>query len=370
MKKYLVFCFNQVVFGWRGILRFLGDIGPYLKRFYRLHFAEQCWFLGNRAGLYPVRLAPIFVPGLTKYPCEVYSGENQSGLCTYHNVRLITERQFALTGNSYLSPLADLVFASSRRLLPQFFLYQVKINQGLGLPSFLAGNYYHEIVEFYFQAWLARRDGIDLHLIQMQRPSATQLSIADTMQGLGLSSVWFPSRLIHVLVEKYHVFQPKVASIPLYPFNSDSELFKLFRIYRDDLLKCVPNSTRPVFKRIYATRRDVRRRLVNNADLEELFRSRGFEIVDFGQYSFADQIQLAQRAEILAGPHGANLTNIMFMSSGTRSIELMPEKKVRDDAYKRLSWIMDVDYTRIPLSGQGNRADIDTIGLALDSQLD
>lgn len=74
---------------------------------------------------------------------------------------------------------------------------------------------------------------------------------------------------------------------------------------------------------IYISRkRAPRRRLANEAALEPLFREAGFDIVETESLSLEQQILLMQETAVLAGMHGAGLTNMLFMPEGGRVLEL------------------------------------------------
>lgn len=70
-----------------------------------------------------------------------------------------------------------------------------------------------------------------------------------------------------------------------------------------------PNAPR----RIYVSRADARRRRVVNEDaVMALLEPLGFVRVEIGRMAFADQVRLFSQAEIITGPHGAGLTNLIF----------------------------------------------------------
>ncbi|WP_203336318.1 glycosyltransferase family 61 protein [Nocardioides limicola] len=85
-----------------------------------------------------------------------------------------------------------------------------------------------------------------------------------------------------------------------------------------------PRRTQGLPKRIYVTRGDRRnsRRVVNEQALLRLLTPLGFEVFDPGQHSVADQIDQFAAAEVVVGPHGAGLTNLVFAPVGVRVLEL------------------------------------------------
>lgn len=83
-------------------------------------------------------------------------------------------------------------------------------------------------------------------------------------------------------------------------------------------------------RRIYITRRRaLRRRVLNESELEPVLREHGFEIVEAERLGFHDQIRLFGQAEAIVGPHGAGLTNIMFAPPGCKVMELFGADCVR-----------------------------------------
>ena len=71
-----------------------------------------------------------------------------------------------------------------------------------------------------------------------------------------------------------------------------------------------------------------RRRIHTEPAIRRMLESYGFEAIDPGSLSFADQIATFREARIVVGPHGAAMTNSMFMNQGGAMVELTHEKRV------------------------------------------
>lgn len=78
-------------------------------------------------------------------------------------------------------------------------------------------------------------------------------------------------------------------------------------------------------KRIFISRRDAIRRILNEDEIFELFKAKGFERYETSKMSVEEQIALFAQAEVVVGEHGAGLTNIMFCQQDTKVIELFQE---------------------------------------------
>jgi capsular polysaccharide biosynthesis protein len=110
---------------------------------------------------------------------------------------------------------------------------------------------------------------------------------------------------------------------------------------REQLLEAVRDEAtdREFPTRIYISRDDARRRLVINEDtLEDALSEYGFETFCLCKLTQTEIIQLFAGADIVVGPHGAGLTNIMYPTSAT-VVELRP-----DDSYSWVYYVLSEQY--------------------------
>lgn len=104
------------------------------------------------------------------------------------------------------------------------------------------------------------------------------------------------------------------------PISYNSYIFT--RELFSDFLKCT--SQKPE-RRIYVKRGKVaRRQVVNEKLVLEFLGKNNFEIVQMDGKSIEEQARIFSSAEIIIAPHGAALTNLLFVSSETSIIEIMP----------------------------------------------
>ena len=82
-------------------------------------------------------------------------------------------------------------------------------------------------------------------------------------------------------------------------------------------------------RRLLVARTGPTRTIANQADVEGLLATRGFETVYLEGRSMAEQIALFRGAQCIVAPHGAGLANLLFCERGTRVIELMPRAEFR-----------------------------------------
>jgi hypothetical protein len=81
-------------------------------------------------------------------------------------------------------------------------------------------------------------------------------------------------------------------------------------------------------RRIYIKRADTRG-VANAGDVEPVLRRNGFDSYLMEDLTAGAQIDLFRHAEMVVGPHGAALANLMFCPPGTQVLELSPDCEYR-----------------------------------------
>lgn len=88
----------------------------------------------------------------------------------------------------------------------------------------------------------------------------------------------------------------------------------------------------PRTRRLYVSRRDAGSKgdwITNEAEVEALFRSRGFEILVMSECPLEEQVRLFREAAVVAGLSGAGLTDIVFASPGIHVIVILSDRLIR-----------------------------------------
>lgn len=103
-------------------------------------------------------------------------------------------------------------------------------------------------------------------------------------------------------------------------------------------------------RRIYVSRLDAShmRSVVNEDELCRLMVRHGFEIITPGQLPIEEQIVALRDAEVVVGPHGAGLSNLVYCrsNSGTRVVELA-QAGYMPGSYIRICQGKGLDYTAV-----------------------
>lgn len=100
-------------------------------------------------------------------------------------------------------------------------------------------------------------------------------------------------------------------------------------------------------KRVYVSRnKSNSRRILNEEDVMNFLSPLGFERFYLEDMTVSEQISLFANAEILISAHGANLTNLVFCSEGTKVIEIYNEKfrNTVDTGYFRICSNMKLEH--------------------------
>ena len=99
-------------------------------------------------------------------------------------------------------------------------------------------------------------------------------------------------------------------------------------------------------RRIYLSRVNAPRRHEHpQAEVEQIMRSHGFEIVAIDPARPWEQVRTCLGAAVIVGVHGAALTNLIFMAPGSRLLELRHgDDAVFFDAFRPLTQAIGVDH--------------------------
>jgi capsular polysaccharide biosynthesis protein len=118
-----------------------------------------------------------------------------------------------------------------------------------------------------------------------------------------------------------------------------------------------PSVERVPGRRIWVTRGNDRnnRTVANEPEVLEMLTDRGFEVVDPGSLSVADQIRTFGEAEWIVGPHGAGLANLAFASPGASVIELFAPDYVQTCYWKLADCVPGLAYRYLVAPGDPPR---------------
>ena len=134
--------------------------------------------------------------------------------------------------------------------------------------------------------------------------------------------------------------------------------------FRPELLRLVVEAFAPAAapvptRRVFISRRHAaRRRLVNEDAIWPLFSEAGFERVELEDLSFGVQVALMRETAVVAGAHGAGLTNMLFCAPGIDVMEIADLDFPNPNFYA-LASALGHRYWLLPGQGRGDGRPID-----------
>jgi capsular polysaccharide biosynthesis protein len=114
-----------------------------------------------------------------------------------------------------------------------------------------------------------------------------------------------------------------------------------------------PNSGQPIF----FTRRGSTRTPQNISEIEEIFASYNFLILDCGNISVKEQIRLSSIAPFIAGIHGGAMTNILWSQPKTRVLELF-NQNYTNACYEQIAFQGKLNYKYLILNHSNSLSEI------------
>ncbi len=137
------------------------------------------------------------------------------------------------------------------------------------------------------------------------------------------------------------------AIVPGYVTNSGDNRPEIMLKLRDTLLEKNPQSLRSTeyAENIYVSRSKAKGRFIKNEqEVENVLKKFNFRVIHFEEHTFPEQIAIALHAKNYIGLHGANLTNLIFMRSGTNVLEFRRENDRESNYYFSLASTFNLNY--------------------------
>jgi len=251
-----------------------------------------------------------------------------SGVIRWADGRIETE---TIWQNEHLKQCGD--FNSRRSWFPRKCR-----GRYFNLSLFWASGYYHWICDV-----LTR-----LHMVLPRLTPDIQVILPPRMtawQSRSLELIGLPQNQWLQYTEKRpwkveHLFYASPVAM-----TGDHEAQSLQWMQGKILQACLTRREVPVGKRrLYVSRRRAAfRRIVNESELVPVLKKFNFDIIECESLSFDEQVRLFSDAEVVVGPHGAGLTNVIWCERGVKLFEIFEPGSVRR-CYWSLAKTLDHDY--------------------------
>jgi hypothetical protein len=175
-------------------------------------------------------------------------------------------------------------------------------------------------------------------------PDGTPSYINDSLSSLGLVPFFFKSSEYLKISNLFHI---NYLAISGFSHPAINEL--IFNLKKNIL----QNKKR---KKYYLSRNQtIKRSIANEHELITILERFGFETIQTENKTLNEQIELFSDCDILISPHGAGLTNMLFMPKGSKIIEIGHADVNRQPlCYWHLSNQLNHDYNYIPTYSDDN----------------
>lgn len=98
-------------------------------------------------------------------------------------------------------------------------------------------------------------------------------------------------------------------------------------------------------ERIYISRgKTQKRKIINENELINVIEKYGFRTIHFEDHTFEEQVKIALGTRFLISNHGGGLSNILFMRSGSKMIELRKAGDNHNNCFYSLASCLNIDY--------------------------
>ena len=251
---------------------------------------------------------------------ELYH-ENYKGIRKYLECKI----------NSFFFPDHDNYFIKKL-----FNFKKVRINCVLLVSASSSNfNYYHFLFDFLPKLlhYKDKFDDIDAIVINGPRPS-WQLRILSLLEI---------NKEIIVMNNKYSIvskkiYAPSYLSLISHPNRLVVDTISQLKHFKDS------SGLSKGLKFLYVSRQaQSSRRILNHQEFNSLLVPYGFVEIRPEEYSFQQQIGFFNNAEIVIGPHGAGLSNIVFCQEDTKIVEINPVG-FYNETLENITRLLDLDY--------------------------
>lgn len=224
------------------------------------------------------------------------------------------------------------------------------IDAGILLIGRCGANYFHFLIEYATKGYIVDNASI---------PQDVPLILSDDLfpQEMDALKLLFPGRPFTVRQhgQRLDVKTLYVPSLMTFiPDTPDVEFWTVAAVnhaslswLRERVIEAVPAPSTPAVRKLYLGR-SAGRNITNAAEVEAVFRRHGFEIVNPGQLSFAEQVEAFRTARCIAGPIGAAFANLVFASPGTLVLGLVSPFAVQFSTFASLARFAGCRYLAVP----------------------
>jgi capsular polysaccharide biosynthesis protein len=236
-------------------------------------------------------------------------------------------------------------FKQKLNYLRSIFILPKSIERGIWITQNWTHMYFHWITDALTRL-VASESFLNTHSVVLPISYTNFPFVKQSLEFLGYSIVW---KKDHEVIKVKELILPSHTSSPgNYNDLILSKLSTKFQVKKNSL-----------GKKIFVSRLKAEQRFIQNeTELYGLFSSYGIEVHFFEEYDFRKQIELLNQTSVLIGLHGAGLTNMIFMETGSVVVEIRNRGDNQNNCY--FSMCSALKHAYYYLQGEGNETDTHT----------
>jgi hypothetical protein len=147
-----------------------------------------------------------------------------------------------------------------------------------------------------------------------------------------------------------------------WPHPADIDILKNYEPFKNSISHLMD-------RKIYVSRKYSKRTPKNEHEVENLFSQKGFEIHYFEKLNVFDQIKISSSAKVMAGIHGAGLSNMVWMHKGAKVLDIYNEN-YWTESFHRCAFLCELQYLHFGYEGKTTDSiDIEELTKYLDTNL-
>lgn len=202
------------------------------------------------------------------------------------------------------------------------------IHRGILLGGSGAANYYHWMIEILPKLRYIKQLGFDYddYPLLVSKSVLKFESFKDALNCLvrDREVIFLDDELVYNIGSVLHISPPSIFPYNLRPkecLKPEDHFFRKSAIefVRDGVIAGLGVEKSEGSERLFFARRS-KRRNYNEDEIFELFEAAGFRKVYMAELTLKEQIEHMRSAEHIAGPTGAEWTNLLFCNAGTKAI--------------------------------------------------
>ncbi|WP_144928060.1 glycosyltransferase family 61 protein [Halorubrum salsamenti] len=308
---------------------------------------------------YPKKFNPR--PG-TVYEIEDCDLIGPHAIGLYEGKNLISETSGFRIGNMFVGSRGEIIIHNTKS---RFKIGPSKSKESVFPLISPDPSYYHWMMEYLPKLRLLelyqKETGKEPTLLIESNPRDF---VCDTLKAAGYDSTQYTewdqqeTRVEKLIVTTHrpHIFNYETPELSNY-----NPSIRDFSWLRDRMRSNIPdsgtNSDTP--EKVYISRQEAsrERKVVNQNQLKGILEKYGFETYKLETLPFKEQLETFYKADVIMGPHGAGLLNMIFADDPT-VIELFPESVIKPH-FHFLADMFDFDYTSMITKSEENNLIID-----------